>query len=117
LNIKHVKLALAAVALIVIAASVGFVGFHPSPVEKDLSGQGSILSPTGTSYTQPTVPAAVFASTVTNTPATVDGSAPTTLATPLATVGSKNAATPENVCRHWDYCLPMTMGLNPPDQQ
>jgi hypothetical protein len=117
LVINRLKLVAAALACSAIAASVAFVTFDEESADGNIAVGGDMLSPDWGTYAQPTVPTAQLGATAKFTPTTVDGAAPTTIGTTIATVASKDAATPAPTCRHWDGCQQQTMALHPTDHQ
>jgi hypothetical protein len=116
-NGNRMKLALAMMSGSAILCSIVFVGSQSEQSLTYVNAGGTGRSPTGTSYTQPTAPDVQFASTVTNTPSSVDGSAPTELATSVAVINPANAAPAAPECRHWDICFAPTLGMAPKDHQ
>jgi hypothetical protein len=116
-NSKPMKLALAMMSGGAIVCSIVFVESQGDQSHTYVNAGGTGRSPTGTSYTQPTAPDAKFASTVTNTPSSVDGSAPTELATPVASINPTAAAPAAPECRHWDICFAPTLAMAPKDHQ
>jgi hypothetical protein len=115
--VRHLQVAASALACMAIAVSAMQVASIDDSHTTDLAHGGRVHADKEVEPEQPSVPAATLGATATNTPATVDGSAPTTLATPMATVDPDTAAKPGVICRHMDYCLPMTFGLHPADHQ